>query len=57
MESDRKLTEIVNQEDNAVNDMQQIGAASSLARISRFSHLEASSWHRAEYVRRRFSAD
>jgi phenylpropionate dioxygenase-like ring-hydroxylating dioxygenase large terminal subunit len=47
----RAMSEIINQEDNAVNDMQQIGAGSAVAEIGRFSHLEASSWHMAEHIR------
>jgi phenylpropionate dioxygenase-like ring-hydroxylating dioxygenase large terminal subunit len=47
----------VNIEDNEVNDMQQIGAASSFAPIGRLSHLENSVWHLAEYVRRCLKAD
>jgi phenylpropionate dioxygenase-like ring-hydroxylating dioxygenase large terminal subunit len=39
-------------EDNEVNDMQQLGAASSFAPVGRLSHLENSVWHLAEYVRR-----
>jgi phenylpropionate dioxygenase-like ring-hydroxylating dioxygenase large terminal subunit len=42
----------INNEDLAVNDMQQYGAGSHLAEPGRFSHLEACSWHLAEYVRR-----
>ena len=42
----------INVEDLAVNDMQQYGAGSRLAEPGRFSHLEACSWHLAEYVRR-----
>jgi phenylpropionate dioxygenase-like ring-hydroxylating dioxygenase large terminal subunit len=57
MEKDRALSAVINQEDNAVNDMQQFGAASAVARVGRFSHLEASSWHMAEYVRRGIAAD
>jgi phenylpropionate dioxygenase-like ring-hydroxylating dioxygenase large terminal subunit len=49
-------SEIVNREDNEVNDMQQFGALSSVAVVGRFSHLEACSWHLAEYVRRRIAA-
>src|ERR1700761_1980674 len=48
---------IINAEDNAVNDLQQIGAGSAVARTGRFSHLEASSWHLAQYVRRRIAAN
>jgi phenylpropionate dioxygenase-like ring-hydroxylating dioxygenase large terminal subunit len=52
MAKNREMSAIINEEDNAVNDMQQVGAASAVARVGRFSHLEASSWHMAEYVRR-----
>lgn len=48
---------VINAEDNAVNDLQQIGAGSAVARAGRFSHLEASSWHLAQYVRRRIAAN
>lgn len=42
-------------EDAAVNDMQQIGAASTGARVGRLSHLEQPVWQFADYVRRRLS--
>ena len=48
---------VINAEDNAVNDLQQIGAGSAVAQAGRFSHLEASSWHLAQYVRRRIAAN
>jgi phenylpropionate dioxygenase-like ring-hydroxylating dioxygenase large terminal subunit len=47
----------INKEDNEVNDMQQIGAASSFAPVGRLSHLEGSVWHLAEYVRKRLAAN
>ena len=47
----------VNAEDNAVNEMQQVGAASIFARTGRLSHLEGSVWHLAEYVRSRLAAN
>jgi phenylpropionate dioxygenase-like ring-hydroxylating dioxygenase large terminal subunit len=48
----RAKSAIINREDNEVNDMQQLGAASAVAQVGRFSHLEASSWHMAEHIRR-----
>ena len=51
MEKRRQLIDRINEEDNAVNDMQQIGAMSAVARVGRFSHLEACSWHLAQYIR------
>jgi phenylpropionate dioxygenase-like ring-hydroxylating dioxygenase large terminal subunit len=57
MEKQRERFKKVNDEDNAVNDMQQIGAASSFARLGRLSHLEGSVWHLAEYVRNRLTAN
>ena len=47
----------VNAEDNAVNEMQQVGAASIFAQTGRLSHLEGSVWHLAEYVRSRLAAN
>ena len=43
------------EEDNAIDLMQQVGAGSRLARPGRLSHLEATVWHLAEYVRERIS--
>ncbi len=43
-------------EDNAIDLMQQVGAGSQLARPGRLSHLEATVWHLAEYVRSRITA-
>jgi phenylpropionate dioxygenase-like ring-hydroxylating dioxygenase large terminal subunit len=43
------------QEDIAVNEMQQIGAASSLAPIGRLSHLEHTVWYLANYVREKMA--
>lgn len=40
-------------EDIEVNDMQQIGAQSSLATVGRLSHLEKTVWQFANYVRSR----
>ncbi len=57
MEERRKLVDRINQEDNAVNDLQQIGAASSVAQAGRFSHLEACSWQLAEHIRRQLRAE
>jgi phenylpropionate dioxygenase-like ring-hydroxylating dioxygenase large terminal subunit len=53
----RERGNVINLEDNAVNDMQQIGAASQLASFGRLSHLENCVWHLAEYVRRRIVAN
>lgn len=47
-----EISEVVNDEDNALNDLQQAGARSAYARSGRYSHLEASAWHVAPYVRR-----
>jgi phenylpropionate dioxygenase-like ring-hydroxylating dioxygenase large terminal subunit len=38
-------------EDDAIDLMQQVGAASRYARPGRLSHLEATVWHLAEYLR------
>ena len=43
-------------EDYDINLMQQVGANSVLARPGRLSHLEATVWHLAEYVRNRVTA-
>jgi hypothetical protein len=53
----RQRSELINAEDNAVNDMQQIGAGSMLAGPGRLSHLENCVWHLAEYVRGRIIAN
>jgi phenylpropionate dioxygenase-like ring-hydroxylating dioxygenase large terminal subunit len=46
-----------NQEDIAVNEMQQAGAGSALARIGRLGHLERTVAHLAEYVRDRIAGN
>jgi phenylpropionate dioxygenase-like ring-hydroxylating dioxygenase large terminal subunit len=43
----------VNDEDIAVNEMQQRGAATRTAAAGRFSHLEKALWQLADYVRER----
>jgi hypothetical protein len=43
------------QEDNAVNELQQLGVHSRLARPGRLSQLETTVWDLANYVRRRIS--
>ena len=43
---------MVNDEDNAINRMQQIGVSSAFATVGRFSHLEACAFHLADYVRK-----
>jgi len=43
----------VGQEDSWIDEMQQRAAASSLVRGGRLSHLEATVWHLAEYIRGR----
>ena len=53
LESFNATANLVNDEDNALNDMQQIGVASAFAEPGRFSHLESSAWDLAQYVRRR----
>ena len=50
------FTEQATREDYAIDLMQQIGANSVLARPGRLSHLEATVWHLAEYVRRQVTA-
>jgi phenylpropionate dioxygenase-like ring-hydroxylating dioxygenase large terminal subunit len=44
-------------EDVAVNSMQQKGAGATVATPGRLSHLEATVWHLAEYVRARLAAN
>ena len=56
-ESRREFNEKATKEDNDVNEMQQIGAGASLARVGRLSHLEATVWHLAEYVRGKLAAN
>ena len=53
LETFNATANLVNDEDNALNDMQQIGVASAFAEPGRFSHLESSAWDLAQYVRRR----
>jgi len=55
LEAGRKRLGRIIDEDNAVNDLQQIGARSLLAVAGRLSHLEGSVWHLAEYVRARIA--
>jgi phenylpropionate dioxygenase-like ring-hydroxylating dioxygenase large terminal subunit len=55
IEAGRKRLARIIEEDDAVNDMQQIGARSTLAVVGRLSHLEGSVWHLAEYVRGRLA--
>jgi phenylpropionate dioxygenase-like ring-hydroxylating dioxygenase large terminal subunit len=49
----QKFMQQVGREDDDVSMMQQRGATSALASAGRLSHLEASLWHLAEYVRAR----
>lgn len=49
-------TRFVNDEDNTINLMQQVGVSSSFAAIGRFSHLEGCAFHLAQYVRKRINA-
>ena len=51
MEKNKERFAKINAEDNAVNDMQQVGALSRFAQAGRLSHLEGSVWHLAEYIR------
>ncbi|MGH8289606.1 MAG: aromatic ring-hydroxylating oxygenase subunit alpha [Steroidobacteraceae bacterium] len=53
----QKFMQQVSREDDEMSVMQQRGAASSLAAAGRLSHLEASLWHLAEYVRARVAVD
>ncbi len=46
----------VNQEDIAVNRLQQLGAGSSFAKAGRLSHLEKPVWQLADYIRDRIRA-
>jgi hypothetical protein len=57
LERQRQRGARINAEDNEVNDMQHLGAASSFAVTGRLSHLEGSVWHLAEYVRGRLQAN
>lgn len=56
LETFNATANLVNDEDNALNDLQQIGVASAFAEPGRFSHLESSAWDLAQYVRRRIGA-
>jgi phenylpropionate dioxygenase-like ring-hydroxylating dioxygenase large terminal subunit len=51
MEKEMAFMDRVNQEDFAVNNMQQIGARTGTARPGRLSHLEKAVWQLADYVR------
>jgi phenylpropionate dioxygenase-like ring-hydroxylating dioxygenase large terminal subunit len=53
MAAERQFLLVVNDEDIAVNEMQQRGAATRSAVAGRFSHLEKALWQLAEYVRER----
>jgi hypothetical protein len=53
MAAEREFLIVVNDEDIAVNVMQQRGAATRGALPGRFSHLEKALWQLAEYVRER----
>jgi phenylpropionate dioxygenase-like ring-hydroxylating dioxygenase large terminal subunit len=53
---ERDFMIVVNDEDIAVNQMQQRGAATRTAMPGRFSHLEKALWQLAEYVRARIQA-
>ena len=53
MAAERRFLVIVNDEDIAVNVMQQRGAATRAAVPGRFSHLEKALWQLADYVRDR----
>ena len=53
MASEREFLVVVNDEDIAVNVMQQRGAATRSAAPGRFSHLEKALWQLADYVRER----
>jgi phenylpropionate dioxygenase-like ring-hydroxylating dioxygenase large terminal subunit len=53
MAAERDFLVVVNDEDIAVNTMQQRGAATRCAAPGRFSHLEKALWQLADYVRER----
>jgi phenylpropionate dioxygenase-like ring-hydroxylating dioxygenase large terminal subunit len=53
MAAEREFLLVVNDEDIAVNEMQQRGAATGSAAPGRFSHLEKALWQLADYVRER----
>jgi len=53
MTAERDFLVVVNDEDIAVNVMQQRGAATRAAAPGRFSHLEKACWQLADYVRER----
>ena len=53
----RAKSAIINREDNEVNDLQQLGAGSAVAKVGRFSHLEACSWHLAEHIRKQLRSN
>jgi Ring hydroxylating alpha subunit (catalytic domain) len=53
MAAEREYLIVVNDEDIAVNVMQQRGAATRAAVPGRFSHLEKALWQLADYVRER----
>jgi phenylpropionate dioxygenase-like ring-hydroxylating dioxygenase large terminal subunit len=53
MAAERDFLVVVNDEDIAVNVMQQRGAATRCAVPGRFSHLEKALWQLADYVRER----
>jgi phenylpropionate dioxygenase-like ring-hydroxylating dioxygenase large terminal subunit len=54
---ERQFMIVVNDEDIAVNEMQQRGAATRSAVAGRFSHLEKALWQLADYVRERIQSD
>jgi len=51
----RSRAQVIFDEDVAVNEMQQLGAASIFAETGRFSHLEQPVWQFADYVRKRLA--
>jgi phenylpropionate dioxygenase-like ring-hydroxylating dioxygenase large terminal subunit len=56
MQRERDFLTVVNDEDIAVNEMQQRGAATRAALPGRFSDLEKALWQLAEYVRERIGS-
>jgi phenylpropionate dioxygenase-like ring-hydroxylating dioxygenase large terminal subunit len=57
MAREREFLIVVNDEDIAVNEMQQLGAATRAALPGRFSELEKALWQLADYVRDRVKSD
>jgi phenylpropionate dioxygenase-like ring-hydroxylating dioxygenase large terminal subunit len=57
LSKEKEFLDFFSREDIAINEVQQVGAASRLARPGRLSHLETTVWHLANYVRSKIAAN